>query len=115
MSFNGKPEKMPFTKTLMRGMQGPEVSQLQMWLNEMNDYYQFNKIQKTLPETGFYGDQTVRMIMAFQAFWSYSPTGVYDAKTHDLMEWKYYNYISNNQIAMQRARQNAIMGNSRHW
>ena len=87
--------KKPFSKALHFGMNNDEVERLQDWLNEMNDYYSFCQDPKRLALSGIFGDYTLKMVMAFQGFWDYTQTGIYDMQTHDLMEWKFYNYQTN--------------------
>lgn len=93
-----EPEKMPFKSELFRGMKGPEVGELQMWLDEMNQEYKyltkFLKIE-TLKRTNYFGDDTARFVSCFQRFCDLPQTGVYDAKTHQMMEIKYWNYMRN--------------------
>jgi hypothetical protein len=87
--------RKPFSKPLCLGMNGQEVERLQDWLNEMNDYYSFCNDPKQVKLSGIFGDYTLKMVMAFQGFWDYMQTGIYDLQTHDLMEWKFYNYFTN--------------------
>ena len=109
-----RPEKMPISLPLTRHMRGLEVEKMQMWLNDLNEYYQFNKQEKAIKEYGFYGDQTIRMIKAFQKFWNLPNSGMYEAKTHDLVEWKFMNMNVNMVNAAERARVDAIMS-GRKW
>jgi hypothetical protein len=97
--------KMPFSKTLHYGLRGAEVERLQDWLNEMNEYYNFCKSVKSVKLSGFFDFDTVIMVVAFQGFWGYHQNGIYDLQTHDLMEWKFYNYMTNTKIAWQRAQE----------
>ena len=117
MSLDGTPEKMNILLPLFRNMQGLEVKKLQMWLNDVNEYYQFSK--EKLKETGFFGDQTIRMVKAFQKFVILPPSGMYEARTHELMEWKFMNMDQNMHKlqlrAAEMAKANSIMGDSRHW
>lgn len=117
MGLDGKPEKMNILLPLFRNMQGPEVVKLQMWLNDVNEFYKFSS--EKLKETGFFGDQTIRMVKAFQKFVVLPPSGMYEARTHDLMEWKFMNMDENIRKIQLRtaeaASTNAIMGESRKW
>lgn len=108
------PEKMPIVLPLTRHMRGLEVEKMQMWLNDLNEYYQFSKTDKEIRERGYYGDQTIRVIKAFQKFCNLPPSGMYEAKTHDLVEWKFMNMNRNLAKRMERARIDAVMG-SRKW
>lgn len=122
--------KLPFSRPLFRGMQGPDVKQLQVNLNTLNIYYLFHKnpngVEIELPITGFFGDETIRMLKAFQKFCDLPPSGMYEFRTHDLLEWKNYNRLDNTNKAWNRIQQQQvqearakeaarIMGNSRHW
>lgn len=109
MGLNG-PEKMPLTVPLFRGMNMPDVRKLQMWLNDLNEYYKFNKLKKSIPETGYFGDQTIQMVREFQKFWDLPPSGMWDSKSHDIMEWKFMNMDQN----LYKAQQRASMS-QRHW
>jgi peptidoglycan hydrolase-like protein with peptidoglycan-binding domain len=113
MPDGSKPDKMPIILPLYRNMQGPEVKKLQMWLNDLNDYYQFNPKER-LNESGFFGDQTIRMVKAFQKFWDLPPSGMYDARTHDILEYKFWNMNNNLAIAMQRAQRESAFS-ERKW
>lgn len=97
--------KIPFKGPLFRGMKGPDVKQLQRNLNTLNAYYEFNKREDMIPETGYFGDQTIRMVKEFQKFCKLPPSGMYEAKTHDLLEWKNYNRLYNSNLATQRWQQ----------
>ena len=91
---NNLPAKYQFKKNLYKGMKGREVEVLQMWLDELNSYYEFRK-GKTLPATGFYGDETRRFVTAFQLFVDLVPAdGMYDCRTHDMLQARYYNYTN---------------------
>ncbi len=118
MSLTGV-DKMPIALPFFRGMNGTEVKKLQMWLNEVNEIYGFNKINKTIPETGFFGDKTIQMLKEFQKFVILPPSGMYETKTHGLMEWKYQNMdevmATLIKRRVERERQAAVMGDSRHW
>ncbi len=85
------PNKMPFTQSLFMGLRGDEVKRMQEWLNELNDDFKFSP--KELPETGYFGFDTVHFIRDFQKFFALPPTGVYDTKTHDIVEWKFFNLM----------------------
>src|ERR1051326_1412671 len=87
-------EKKQIHLPVVRHMNGLEVQKVQMWLNELNDYYQFNPKEK-LPETAFFGDMTIRMVKAFQKFCNLAPSGMYEEKTHEMVEWKYWNMLDN--------------------
>jgi peptidoglycan hydrolase-like protein with peptidoglycan-binding domain len=87
-------EKKHIHLPVTRHMNGLEVQKVQMWLNELNDYYQFNPKQ-ILPETGFYGDMTIRMVKAFQKFCNLTSSGLYEEKTHEMVEWKFWNMLDN--------------------
>jgi len=50
---------------------------------------------KKLPETGFYGDMTIRMVKAFQKFCNLAPSGMYEEKTREMVEWKFWNMLDN--------------------
>lgn len=112
MSFT--PEKMPIQLPLFRGMNTPDVRKFQMWLNDLNEYYGFNKIVKKIPETGYFGDQTIQMVKEFQKFWGLPPSGMWDARSHDIMEWKFMNMTQNLAIRVQRQQQEAFFS-KRHW
>jgi len=109
-----QPEKMPIALPLTRHMRGLEVEKMQMWLNDLNDYYQFNKQEKALKIDKFYGDATIRMIKAFQKFCDLPPSGMYEARTHEMVEWKFMNMNVNMVKVAERARIESIMG-GRKW
>lgn len=90
---DSKPAQYPFKRTLYQGMKGREVEVLQMWLEDLNEFYKFRK-GKTLKRTGYYGDETRRFVAAFQLFVELSPPdGWYDYKTHDLIQARYANMV----------------------
>jgi len=95
MSYNYLSTKKPFQGNLFYGMKGPKVLELQCMLDELNDYYNFRKGKK-LPTTGYFGDETKRFVTAFQLFVNLYPAdGMVDARTHDMLEARYFNYMSN--------------------
>ena len=110
---NYTPDTMPIALPVTRHMNGLEVRKMQMWLNELNDYYQFNPKQR-IPETGFYGDQTIRMVKAFQKFCNLAPSGMYEFKTHEMVEWKYMNMNQNINQEMESANADALFS-ERTW
>ena len=92
-SNNNLPAQFPFKRILHQGMKGREVEVLQMWLDDLNEYYQFYK-GKTLPITAFYGDETRRFVTMFQLFVELYPAdGWYDYRTHDMIQARYSNYL----------------------
>jgi peptidoglycan hydrolase-like protein with peptidoglycan-binding domain len=109
-----RPDKMPISLPLTRHMRGLEIEKMQMWLNDLNDYYQFNKKDKAIKESGYYSDQTIRMIKEFQKFCNLPPSGMYEAKTHEMVEWKFMNMNVTIVKIAERARIEAIMG-GRKW
>jgi peptidoglycan hydrolase-like protein with peptidoglycan-binding domain len=92
MPDNNLPAKYPFKRNLCQGMKGREVEVLQMWLDDLNGYYNFRR-GKTLKPTGFYGDETRRFVTAFQLFVELYPAdGMHDYRTHDLLQHRYANF-----------------------
>ena len=114
MPDNRTPEKMPVVLPLTRHMRGTEVLKIQQWLNDLNDYYLFNKKDR-IKENSYYDDPTIRMIKAFQKFVGLPNSGLYEFRTHDLVEWKFFNMLDNMTKAMERKRQEQIMGAARKW
>ena len=101
MSNNTSPGKYPFKKTLYQGMKGRDVEVLQMWLDDLNSYYEFRK-NKSLSTTGYFGDETRRFVASFQLFVDLAPAdGYYDRRTHEMLQARYYNYITsiNNMVS----------------
>lgn len=102
MQYNYLTTKKPFKGNLFYGMQGERIKELQVMLDTLNDYYNFRK-GKSLPTTGFYGDETKRFVTMFQLFVEVYPAdGMVDARTHDMLEARYYNYITSSAAAMRR-------------
>jgi peptidoglycan hydrolase-like protein with peptidoglycan-binding domain len=110
---NYTPDTMPIVLPVTRHMQGLEVQKMQMWLNELNDYYQFNPKQR-IPESAFYGDLTIRMVKAFQKFCNLPPSGMYEFKTHEMVEWKYMNMNQNIEKEMEESNAAALFSD-RKW
>lgn len=89
LSDGRKPNPLPYTKSLFLGLRGEEVSRLQEWLNDLNNFYRF--YNKIITENGYFGFSTLNCVRAFQRFYELDPSGVYNAATHDMVEWKYFN------------------------
>ena len=93
MPNNNMPAKYQFKKTLYEGMQGREVEVLQMWLDDLNSYYNFYE-GKPLKATGYFGKETKRFLTWFQLFVGLYPAdGMYDYRTHDMLQARYNNYL----------------------
>lgn len=87
------PDKYPFKRMLYKGMKGREVEVLQDWLDNLNDYYQFCK-GKSLNPTGYFGQDTKYFVTLFQIFVELYPAdGIYDYRTHNMLQWRYYNMM----------------------
>jgi len=83
----------PFKRNLYLGMKGREVEVLQMWLEDLNEYYNFVK-GKSLPKTGNFGNMTKMFLTRFQLFVELYPAdGMYDYRTHDMIQARYSNMI----------------------
>ncbi|MGE4548486.1 MAG: peptidoglycan-binding protein [Intestinibacillus sp.] len=65
-------------RTLLRGSTGPDVTQMQEYLNFIAGT--FTEIP-SFPVTGYFGDQTVDAVVAFQNLFGMEPLGVIDAAT----------------------------------
>lgn len=90
---NNAPAQYPFKRQLHKGMRGRDVEVMQMWIDEINSFYQFCVCEE-LPITGYFGDRTQYFIRAFQSFADIKTTGVYDYKTREFLNARYNSYIA---------------------
>jgi peptidoglycan hydrolase-like protein with peptidoglycan-binding domain len=75
-------------------MSGEDVETIQMMLEDMNTFYNFNKQERELPVTGYFGDRTRRAVTWFQLFVGLSPAdGMVDRRTFNMIKARYSNYL----------------------
>ena len=69
-------------------------------LDAMNGFYNFYR-GKSLDSTGFYGNETKRFVTMFQIFVGLKSTdGMVDAQTHEMLEYRYFNYLDSMKARM---------------
>ena len=107
-----KTKKMQVELPLTKNSHGSEVLKIQQWLNDLNDYYLFNKKER-IKENSYFDDPTIRMIKAFQKFVDLPKSGLYESKTHDLVKGKFFNMLENLKKMLELKRQEQVMGASR--
>ena len=109
-----KTKKMQVELPLTKSSRGSEVLKIQQWLNDLNDYYLFNKKER-IKENSYFDDPTIRMIKAFQKFVDLPKSGLYESKTHDLVKGKFFNMLENLKKMLELKRQEQVRGTSRKW
>jgi hypothetical protein len=94
--------KRPFMGNLFFGMKGERVKNLQGMLDDMNSFYNFYR-GKSLDATGFYGNETKHFVTMFQIFVGLRSTdGMVDSQTHEMLEYRYFNYLDSMTAKMAR-------------
>lgn len=108
------PNRLPYKQSLFMYLYGEEVRQLKTWLIELNDEYRFSSKQLD-DSSDYFGFDTLHCVRNFQKFVGLSPTGTYDLKTHEALEWKFYDIFKSlgaNPAGLKSSPQGI---NSRKW
>lgn len=96
--------KIHAKRVIYRGLQGNDVRDIQELLVDLNDFYNFCP-GKNLQPSGYFGDETHRLLKFFQYWVDLLPDGFYEKLTDEALEKSYQNYMAELSIRISASSQ----------
>jgi peptidoglycan hydrolase-like protein with peptidoglycan-binding domain len=81
------------SRVLHKGMKGDDVQWMQELLIDLNDFYKFCPMKTPFTATGYFGDETARLLKFFQYRENLVPDSHFDRATCNRLNYRYNDYI----------------------